>query len=159
AGFDGAARRIGTRIEEEDDGLAFEVGEGDRLAILVLEGEIFYFVAELHGLAPCFLYAAGLFGQSGKSLFERGGILDVEGLLVAIDLAHEAGEDFAGAYFNKLGSTVGAEEMDTFHPPDRTRDLTYKTVAGVGTAYDKPGVDVGGDGDSWVIEDNGFQIL
>ena len=56
AGFDGAARRVGAGIEEENDRLALEVGEGDVFALLVLEGEVFYFVAYLHMLTPCFLY-------------------------------------------------------------------------------------------------------
>ncbi len=48
AGFDGAAGGVGARVEEEDYGLALEVGEGDFFAILVLEGEVFYFVVDLH---------------------------------------------------------------------------------------------------------------
>ena len=48
AGFDGAAGGVGARVEEEDDGLAFEIGEGDVFAVLVLEGEVFYFVADVH---------------------------------------------------------------------------------------------------------------
>ena len=48
AGFDGAAGSVGARVEEEDYGLAFEVGEGDVFAVLVLEGEVFYFVVDLH---------------------------------------------------------------------------------------------------------------
>jgi hypothetical protein len=48
AGFNGAAGSVGARIEEENDGLAFEVGEGDVIAILILQGKIFYFVAGFH---------------------------------------------------------------------------------------------------------------
>jgi hypothetical protein len=50
AGFDGAAGGVGARVEEEDYGLAFEVGEGDFFAILILKGEVFYFVVDLHGV-------------------------------------------------------------------------------------------------------------
>ncbi len=49
AGFDGAAGGVGAGVEEEDYGLAFEVGEGDFFAVLILEGEVFYFVAGFHG--------------------------------------------------------------------------------------------------------------
>ena len=48
AGFDGAAWSIGAGVEEEDYGFAFEVGEVDGLVVLVLEGEVFYFVTDLH---------------------------------------------------------------------------------------------------------------
>ena len=48
AGLDGAAGGVGAGVEEEDDGVAFEVGEGDFFAVLVLEGEVFDFVADLH---------------------------------------------------------------------------------------------------------------
>jgi hypothetical protein len=48
AGLDGAAGGVGAGVEEEDDRLAFEVGEVDGLAVLVLEGEVFYFVAGFH---------------------------------------------------------------------------------------------------------------
>jgi hypothetical protein len=48
AGFDGAAGGVGAGVEEEDDGGAFEVGEVDGLAVLILEGEVFYFVAGVH---------------------------------------------------------------------------------------------------------------
>jgi hypothetical protein len=48
AGFNRAAWSVGARIEEENDGLAFEVREGDVFAILILQGEVFYFVAGFH---------------------------------------------------------------------------------------------------------------
>jgi hypothetical protein len=48
AGLNGAAGSIGAGIKEEDYGGAFEVGEGDVFAVLVLESEVFYFVAEFH---------------------------------------------------------------------------------------------------------------
>ncbi len=43
---------VGAGVEEEDYGLALEVGEGDFFAVLVLEGEVFYFVAYLHFVSP-----------------------------------------------------------------------------------------------------------
>jgi hypothetical protein len=48
AGLDGAAGGIGPRVEKEDYGFASEVGKGDFFAVLILEGEIFYFVAGFH---------------------------------------------------------------------------------------------------------------
>jgi hypothetical protein len=48
AGLDGAAGGVGAGIKEEDYGGAVEVGEGDVFAVLVLEGEVFYFVAGFH---------------------------------------------------------------------------------------------------------------
>ncbi len=47
-GLDGAAGGVGARVEEEDYGFALEVGEVDGLAVLILEGEVFYFVADVH---------------------------------------------------------------------------------------------------------------
>ncbi len=52
AGLDGAAWGVGAGVEEEDYGFALEVGEGDFFAVLVLEGEVFYFVAYLHFVSP-----------------------------------------------------------------------------------------------------------
>ena len=48
AGFDGAAGSVGAGIEEENDGLAFEVRERNVFAILILQGKVFYFVAGFH---------------------------------------------------------------------------------------------------------------
>ena len=48
AGFDGAAGRIGARVEEENDRFIGEIGEIDGLAVLVLEREVFDFVVDLH---------------------------------------------------------------------------------------------------------------
>ena len=48
-GFDGAAGGVGAGVEEEDYGLPLKVGEVDGLAVLILEGEVFYFVVDLHG--------------------------------------------------------------------------------------------------------------
>ena len=49
AGLDGAAGGVGAGVEEEDYGGVFVVGEVDGLAVLVLEGEVFYDVVGLHG--------------------------------------------------------------------------------------------------------------
>ena len=48
AGFDGAAGGVGAGVEEEDYRFGFEVGEGDFFAVLILEGEVFYFIAGIH---------------------------------------------------------------------------------------------------------------
>jgi hypothetical protein len=48
AGLDGAAGGVGSGVEEEDNGFSFEVGEGDVFSVLVLECEVFYFVAGFH---------------------------------------------------------------------------------------------------------------
>src|SRR5258708_17216073 len=86
-------------------------------------------------LSPTFMWqllgfsvATIVFGQSGEGLFERGGILDVESLLIAIDLAHEAGEDFARAYFDEVSSALGDEELDAFDPTNRAGYLADEAV-------------------------------
>jgi hypothetical protein len=55
AGLDGAAGGVGSGIEEEDYGFVFEVGEGDVFAVLILEGEVFYFVAGFHVISSAVL--------------------------------------------------------------------------------------------------------
>ena len=53
AGLGGAAGGVGTRVEIEDDRLAAQVGERDRLAVLVGQGEVGRLVACLkHPGAP-----------------------------------------------------------------------------------------------------------
>ena len=48
----GAARGISAGIKEENDGLTFEVGEGDRLAVLILQREVLYDLVDLHKNLP-----------------------------------------------------------------------------------------------------------
>ena len=62
----------------------------------------------------------------------RGGVFDVEGgdgAVFAEDLAVEAGEDFAGAYFDEVGCALGGEEADAFDPADGSGDLADEGVA------------------------------
>ena len=54
---------------------------------------------------------------------------------------------------------MGDKELDAFDPADRACDLADEAVAGVGTAGDEAGVDIGGDGDDGVMEDDGFEVL
>ena len=71
----------------------------------------------------------------------------------------KAGEDFAGAYFDEVGGGFVGEELDAFDPADGAGDLADEAVAGVGTAGDEAGVDIGSDGGDWVVEDDGFEVL
>ena len=76
----------------------------------------------------------------------------LSGLLVAIDLAHEAGEDLAGADLDEVGGALGDEELDALDPADGTGDLADEAVGDVGAVGDEAGVDVGGDGEVGVVE-------
>ena len=51
AGLDGAAGGVGAGVEEEDYGGGLEVGEGDGVAVLVVEGEVFDGVVDCTGWA------------------------------------------------------------------------------------------------------------
>lgn len=73
-------------------------------------------------------------GQGGEGFFHRGGVVYVEGVeggVVVEDLGVEAGEDFAGAYFDEEGGGLGEEELDALDPADRGGDLADEGVAGV----------------------------
>ena len=50
AGLDGTAGGVGAGVEEENDGFIGEIGEIDGLAVLVLEGEVFDFIVDLHAI-------------------------------------------------------------------------------------------------------------
>src|SRR5205823_9090854 len=52
AGFNRAAGGIGPRVKEKHDRLPLEVSERDVFAVLILQRKIFYFVADVHVLAP-----------------------------------------------------------------------------------------------------------
>jgi hypothetical protein len=68
AGLDGAAGGVGAGVEEEDYGLGFEVGEGDFFAVLILEGEVFYFVVYLHVIFSPVLRGASAFPDEASGL-------------------------------------------------------------------------------------------
>src|ERR1700733_10479663 len=127
------------------------MSEGDVFAVLVLEGEGFYFVARFHG-SLLLVLGCDLFGQNRKGLVERSRIFDVEGFLVAIDLAHKSGEDLAWACFDEVGDTLGNEEVDALDPANGTGDLAYQAVADFGAVGEKAGVYIGGYGEVRVGE-------
>ena len=77
----------------------------------------------------------------------------------AVDLAHEAGENFPGTYLNEVSGTLGDEDLDAFHPTNRTGDLANKAIAGVGAAGDHASVDVCSDRNGRVIEYEGFEVF
>jgi hypothetical protein len=91
-------------------------------------------------------------GESGQGFFERGGVFYVEGFLVAIDLAHEAGEDFAWADFDEVSCALGDEELDALDPADGAGDLADEAVAGFVGVGEEARVDVAGYGVGWVVE-------
>ena len=55
-------------------------------------------------------------GECGDRLLQRGRVLDVEHDLRAVDLAHQAGEDLAGADLDKGRSPLLDQELDTLDP-------------------------------------------
>ena len=66
AGLAGAARRAVLGVEVEDDALSAEVGQGDGVAVLVVEGEIRCGAADVHGsgLSPvCWSLAVAARGR------------------------------------------------------------------------------------------------
>ena len=79
------------------------------------------------------------------------------GVLVLVDLVDEAGEDFAGAYFDEVGCAFGDEELHALDPADRAGDLADEAVGDFGAAVEEAGVDVGGDGEGGVVEGDGFE--
>jgi len=89
--------------------------------------------------------------------FEAGGVFDVRGGKSFVDLAVEAGEDFAGADFNELSGAGFGEELDALDPADRRGDLADESVADFGAAGEEASVGVGGDGEGGVVEDDGFE--
>ena len=71
--------------------------------------------------------------EGGEGFFEAGGVFDVGGGEGAVDLAVEAGEDFAGADFDVVGDVVELELADAVDPADGAGDLADEGVAdGVG---------------------------
>jgi hypothetical protein len=70
AGFDGATWGVGAGVEEEDYGFALEVGEGDFFAVLILEGEVFYFVAEIHVVSFAIKCIAKTFSRGVRNLLK-----------------------------------------------------------------------------------------
>ena len=103
----------------------------------------------------------GLGCEGGEGFFQGGGVFYVEGGdggVAAEDLAVEAGEDFAGAYFDEVGRGEGGEEVDALDPADGAGDLADEGVAGVGVAGGEAGVYVGGDGDGGIVEADAFEL-
>ena len=101
-------------------------------------------------------------GNRCQCLFERRRVFDVQcgdGGVFAEDLAVEAGEDFAGAYFDEVGRALGGQELDALDPADGAGDLADEAVAGVVGFCDESGVDVGGDGDERVLEGEGGEVF
>ena len=96
--------------------------------------------------------------EGGEGLLEGVGVFDVGGGGGAVDLTHEAGEDFAGAHLDEVGGAFAEEELDALDPADGAGDLADKAVADVGGAGDKAGVDVAGDGVEGVVEGDGFEV-
>ena len=99
----------------------------------------------------------GVSRKRREGFFQGGGIFYVGGFLGAVDLAHEAGENFAGAYFDEVGCSFGDEELDALDPADGAGDLTDEAVGDFGAAMEEAGVDVGGDGEGRVVESDGFE--
>ena len=65
--------------------------------------------------------------EGGEGLFEAGGVFYVGGVEGAVDLAVEAGEDFAGAYFDVVGYARSCEQV--MHSTQRTAPVTWRMRA------------------------------
>ena len=96
--------------------------------------------------------------QCGKCLLQAVAVFDVEHLLCAVNLSHEAAEDFAGANFDEGGRTAGLEQLDALYPADCASDLADEAVADICAATDHAGVDVAGDGNLWVVDDDALVL-
>ncbi len=100
-------------------------------------------------------------GESRESFFQGSWVFYVEGGdggVATEDLAVEAGEDFAWAYFDEVSGGLGDEEVDALDPADGAGDLADEGVAGVGVAGGEAGVYVGGDGDVGIVEVDAFKL-
>lgn len=96
--------------------------------------------------------------QTEQRFFEAGWVFDIGGGEGAVDLAVEAGEDFAGADFDVMGDAGLMQKPDALNPADGAGDLADEGVAdGVGGG-EEAGVDVGGDGEGGVVEGDGGEV-
>ena len=65
----------------------------------------------------------------------------------AVDLAHQAAEDFAWTCFDEVGGLLRDEEADGVDPADSACDLADEGFAELIGIGDEGRVDVDGDGD------------
>jgi len=100
-----------------------------------------------------------LSSEGGESFFQAGGIFYVGGVEGAVDLAVEAGKDFAGANFYVACYVAELELVDAVGPADGAGDLADEGVAdGVGL-HEELGVDVAGYGKARELEVDILDLL
>ena len=80
--------------------------------------------------------------EGGEGFFEAGGVFYVGGVQGSVDLAVQAGEDFAWAYFDVVGYVAELELADAVDPADGAGDLADEGVADVVGLDEEASVDV-----------------
>src|SRR5580700_3754978 len=102
------------------------------------------------------------FGAGLRQLFNRGlqggTVFYVEDTNGAIDLAEQAGQDFAGAYFYEDGYAGIDHVAHGFQPADWIGDLADERVAGLFACGDNFGVHVRNQWEFQVVELRGTQV-
>ena len=74
-------------------------------------------------------------------------------------MAVEAGEDFAGAYFDVVGNVPEFELVDAFDPADGAGDLADEGVAELVGMQMELRVDVGDNGEAGLVEGDGLELV
>ena len=77
----------------------------------------------------------------------------------AVDLAHEAAEDFAWAHFDEVGGLLRDEEADGVDPADSACDLADEGFAELMGIGDERRIDIHHDGDTGRCEGKGAEQL
>jgi hypothetical protein len=101
----------------------------------------------------------GGFAEGGEGFFEGGGVFYVGGGESAGYLAIEAGEDFAGAYFDVIRDVRELEFADAVYPADGSGDLADEGVADGVWVEEKLGVDVAGYREVRVVKGDGLELM
>ncbi len=100
----------------------------------------------------------GGFAEGGEGFFEAGGVFHVGSGEGSGYLAIEAGEDFAGAYFDVVGDVAELELGNAVDPADGSGDLADEGIAdGVGVE-EEFGIDVADYGEAGVVEGDGLEL-
>src|SRR5271156_2134326 len=97
-------------------------------------------------------------GNFFQRVFQAGGIFDVEDADAAIDLAEQAGQDFAGADFDEDVYAGFDHFVNGIEPADRRSDLADQRVARFIAGDHRLGVDVGDQRKFQRGEARGLQI-
>src|SRR3984957_17980557 len=97
-------------------------------------------------------------GDFLQRVFQAGGIFHVENADATIDLAQQAGQNFAGADFDEDIHAGFDHFVNRIEPTDRRGDLADQRVAGFVAGDDGFGIDIGDQRKFQGGEAHGFQI-